>query len=268
MKNLGRKFITKIKNNKLVIIMFTIICALGCLSYNQYHKILSMKETIFSKNAEIFTVSQDRDTLSYLNRLYQQDIDDYKLMEKDYDNIKSELDKLKQELIISKNTYNSVSRGDFEYMDLNEYRPVTVSELNEWIDKRAPENSPFRGKAADFIMAARLKNKDVKYFIAHCAVESQWGTSQISEGKGNYIGATAYNNDPYNSATVLYGNSFVETLENNAQWLDDNFFSKGRSSLYAMQNEGKPYAQLNDGSKNPDWTPTILDIIYHNNSIN
>ena len=120
--------------------------------------------------------------------------------------------------------------------DLGNFTMPTVEEMNEWINSKAPANSPFRNQGAVFIKAAQESGLDPRYILAHAALESAWGTSSICQKKHNYFGIGAIDNDPYNKA-----HTFDEGLENGivegAKWISKYYYNGnyGQTTLRKMR---------------------------------
>ena len=204
------------------------------------------------------------------NEFCKKDIEVYKsLVEKaeidsqtyevQYKQVSEELNTLKEQIVISKENEARASRGDIATMELTEYAILTVDEMNEWIAKTAPSNSPFIGNGRLFLEASAASGLSPKYLLAHAALESTWGTSPRAVNKNNYFGITAYNHDPYNSAKSF--NSMEEGIIEGAMWIKRHFTDKGRTSLHDMLYEGSAYAQNDDGTPNTEWLNQISSII-------
>lgn len=149
------------------------------------------------------------------------------------------------------------------YQDLGNYNPMTVDEMNNFINYWAKMNGhdAFVGHGDVFIKAAEETGLDPRYILAHAATESAWGTSKLAREKGNYFGITAYNGDEYNSATN-FGKG-LDSIVSGAKWIKKNFYDNGQKSLYDMI-YAKPnhrYAVYNDGSPNDYWVSTIASIM-------
>lgn len=132
---------------------------------------------------------------------------------------------------------------------------ITAKELDAWIDEVAPANSSMRGLGATFIEAGEKSGLDPRYLVAHSAVETGWGTSNLSKGgdpnKGNWFGIGAFDDNPNNGFN--YGNGIV----GGAQWIADNFYKNGQTTLDKMRHNGGQHEYATD----PNWDKTIASIM-------
>ena len=149
------------------------------------------------------------------------------------------------------------SKIPYQKLDTNFY--VTAKELNTWIDKQAPKDSPFRNNGEVFIEASKKSKLNPYYIVAHAALESAWGTSAIANEKHNYFGITAYNNSPGQSATSF--DSFTNGIIGGAEWIAKNYTTEGQNTLDSMIFGPKAYCQLNDGTPSQAWINQISDIM-------
>lgn len=156
------------------------------------------------------------------------------------------------------------NKHNYHQKDLTVYDEMTVNDLNEWIADRAPDDSPFIGKADMFIQASDKAGLDPKYIVAHAALESGWGTSDIFKAKNNYFGIEAYNHDPFNSAKSF--SDGVEGLIEGVLWIRDYYIKEGQNTLDKMINGKKAYAMEynGEGVLVPDqtWITKIVSIIH------
>ena len=116
--------------------------------------------------------------------------------------------------------------------------------MNEWIDNMAPSDSPFRNNGAVFIKAANESGLDPRYILAHAAIESGWGRSNICKTKHNYFGIAAY--DSNTSAAYSMGDGLENGIINGANWIAKNYTNKDQETLYKMIYGKKQYASTAD----------------------
>lgn len=182
-------------------------------------------------------------------------LEDKKHVEEDFNNLKEEI-KLSKER-------EEAYRYDYENKNLRNYAIYSVDEMNEWIDQRAPEDSPFRGEGEVFLEASVETDLDPKYIVAHAALESDWGKSNIAQNKNNYFGIGAYNYDPRNCAKDFETNSFDSSIIEGAKWINENYTSKGQDTLNKMLYGKNTYCTLDDNETPDDrWARKIVDIVY------
>lgn len=259
------------KRNRTV--LMTLICMLTVSSIG--YKILSDNErkinliseyeqTIEQLKLELSTVNAVKETLMILNEDYQSENSKYRIAVASLENTVETYNHKIYELehIISSSIQydaNNYSRGSLENKPLDKYAIISEQELNQWISERAPEGSPFIGRADIFLEAAKQSELDPKYIIAHAALESLWGTSEISRDKNNFFGIAAYNHDPYNSAKSF--GSFKEGIIQGAIWIKKNYIDEGQNTLSKMIYGNKAYCVDDDGTPSQSWIDKIVSII-------
>lgn len=161
-------------------------------------------------------------------------------------------------------TSSSTSVGDSNYVfdgkdlrhkPLNKFSKISVSEMNDWINRIAPANSPFRGKGDVFIRASEESGLDPKYIFAHAATESAYGTSDYAKA-GNFFGIGAFDSNPDNAYN--YGHdSMDEGLIEGAKWIARNYTNVGQDTLYKMRFNNGSHEYASD----PEWANTIASIM-------
>lgn len=181
--------------------------------------------------------------------------------EQEKDEIQKKYDELKEEIKLSKELEESY-RYDFENKDLRTFEIYTVDEMNQWIDNRAPEDSPFKGEGEVFLEASAETGLDPKYLVAHAALESAWGESSIANDKNNYYGIGAYNSTPTSSA-YTFEDSFESGIKEGAVWIKENYIEKGKNTLNKMNEGPDAYCTLDDEVTPDDsWVRKIVNIVY------
>lgn len=182
-------------------------------------------------------------------------------IKKEKKEVENDLKNLQEEIKLSKE-YEEAHKYDYDNKDLTKFAIYTVDEMNEWIAERAPEDSPFIGEGETFLKASNESGLDPKYLVAHAALESSWGTSNIASVKSNYYGIGAYNSSPM-SSSYEFDNSFEGGIIEGARWIKDNYTSKGKNTLNKMQSYSGAYCTLDD-EKTPDdsWQRKIVNIVY------
>ncbi|MCK9198878.1 MAG: peptidoglycan DD-metalloendopeptidase family protein, partial [Bacilli bacterium] len=144
---------------------------------------------------------------------------------------------------------------EIAYQKLNKFSSLSDADLNTWINKVAPANSPFRNNGAVFNAASTASGLDPRYILAHAAQESGWGTSSICKQKGNYFGIGAFDSSPGVSAYFM-GNSLKTGIVEGAKWIAKNYTNQGQDTLYLMEYGNKRYASDVDG-----WINNISSIM-------
>ena len=73
----------------------------------------------------------------------------------------------------------------------------------------------------------KLQNKNMGvnalYLVAHSALESAWGRSNIAKAKNNFFGIAAYDSSPYTSATKF--DNVDAGILGAARWINDKYLS-------------------------------------------
>lgn len=145
------------------------------------------------------------------------------------------------------------------YTNLSNMRTVSVDQINyiiDYWDSLYELNSPFKDQGQAFIDASRESGLDPVYILAHAALESAWGTSNIAQDKYNYFGIGAFDDDPYENSFVV-GSDTYSGIVLGAKWISDNYYKKGQTSLYSMRyNHGE-----NEYCTSFTWMYEISDII-------
>lgn len=139
--------------------------------------------------------------------------------------------------------------------DLGVFTSITVDQMNNWIAYERREYSPFHGQGAIFIEASQKSGLDPRYILAHAAIESGWGTSNICRAKGNYFGIGAFDNSPMQSAYTFSPGNLRSCIIAGAMWIKKNFYNRGQKSLNQMQIAPHRYAT------DPDWAHSISSIM-------
>ena len=224
---------------------------------NQIEEMESSYKSKIAKLESDYKIMESKcETYEYLYDSSNIEVSKYK---QQADNADAELQELKSQIYLSKKSTENLSRGNYRYNDLSNYAIMTVDEMNDWIAARAPKDSPFIGKGEFFLKLGQQYDMDPKYIIAHAGVESGWGKYTL--GKNNYFGIGAYNSSPVSSA-LTFSNGFEAGIAEGVQWIYNNYYSKGYTTLNEMIHGGKSYAQYDDGTPNTKWIDQIEKIIF------
>ena len=101
-------------------------------------------------------------------------------------------------------------------MDLSMPSGLTLSDYKTVLSNNLSDKNKIFEQNAEFFYKAEQKYKVNGIFIAAVGIhESAWGTSKIANDKNNLFGFTAYDSDPYNSATSFdtYENAINKVAE-------------------------------------------------------
>lgn len=142
----------------------------------------------------------------------------------------------------------------YRNMDIRGKTSLTVDQLNEWIQQKAPFGSSLVGKGQYFLDAQEASGLNAEYLIAHAAEETGWGTSNIAKTKNNYYGIGAFDSSPLLSAYGFDGQR--AGIIEGAKWIADNYANAGQSTLNSMRNNGGTH----EYATNPLWDDNIASI--------
>lgn len=79
-------------------------------------------------------------------------------------------------------SHSRYTHGEMQFADLRMFTGMNAAQMDSIINSYAPANSMLRGKGYVFVDAARSENINEAYLLAHCALESGWGTSELARG--------------------------------------------------------------------------------------
>ena len=154
--------------------------------------------------------------------------------------------------------------GNMQFVDLRHTTGLSADQINTIINAYAPQNSSIRGRGAAFVQAAQTYNLNESYLLAHCALESGWGTSALSNGSINYdgtpidgivypkgvyynfFGIGAIDSSPYSggaSYAIRNGwDSIDKAITGGAKWIAEGYIYRdvynaqySQPTLYAMK---------------------------------
>ena len=121
------------------------------------------------------------------------------------------------------------------------------------------KGSRLAGKGAIFKEAERRYQINALYLMAHSALESSWGRSQIAKDKNNFFGIAAYDSTPYHSAKSF--DNVDKGILGAAKWIRENYLDEGRTHL-GNKSSGMNVLYASD----PYWGEKIASIMMTINS--
>ena len=126
---------------------------------------------------------------------------------------------------------------DYLHENLGSWSEITVDEMNAWINKKcsSKSSSTFIGHGDAFIKAANMSGLDPRYILAHAALETGWGTSNICKTKNNYFGINAKDSSPFTSA-YTFGSGIEEGVCGGAMWIRKNYYDRHKQRTIYMMN--------------------------------
>ena len=120
-------------------------------------------------------------------------------------------------------------KNPFLYKNLREPSNYSAAELNKIYSMMNLQDSPLAGKGATFKEAEERYGVNALYLMAHSALESAWGRSQIARDKNNFFGIAAYDTSPYLSAKSF--DNVDKGILGAAKWIRENYIDYGRDHL-------------------------------------
>ena len=120
-------------------------------------------------------------------------------------------------------------KNPFLYKNLREPSNYSAAELNKIYSMMNLQDSPLAGKGATFKEAEERYGINALYLMAHSALESAWGRSQIARDKNNFFGIAAYDTSPYLSAKSF--DNVDKGILGAAKWIRENYIDYGRDHL-------------------------------------
>jgi len=147
----------------------------------------------------------------------------------------------------------------FLYRDLRKPTNYTAAELDKVYSLMNIKGSRLAGKGAVFKEAEKRYQVNALYLMAHSALESAWGRSQIAKDKNNFFGIAAYDTTPYDSAKSF--DNVDKGILGAAKWIRENYIDEGRTYL-GNKSSGMNVLYASD----PYWGEKIASIMMTINS--
>ena len=150
-------------------------------------------------------------------------------------------------------------KNRFLFKNLTEPTNYSADELNRVYSMMNFRNSRLAGKGAIFKEAEKRYGVNALYLMAHSALESAWGRSQIANDKNNFFGIAAYDTSPYDSAKKF--DDVDKGILGAAKWIRENYIDRGRDHL------GNKATGMNVRyASDPYWGEKIASIMMNINS--
>ena len=157
------------------------------------------------------------------------------------------------------NFENFTVENPFLFRDLRKPTNYTAEELDKVYSLMNIKGSRLAGKGAIFKEAEERYQVNALYLIAHSALESAWGRSQIAKDKNNFFGIAAYDTTPYDSAKSF--DDVDKGILGAAKWIRENYIDNGRTYL-GNKSSGMNVLYASD----PYWGEKIASIMMSINS--
>ena len=151
----------------------------------------------------------------------------------------------------------------FQFSNLKSRTNYTAADINRLYSIMGASDSKLAGKGATFKAAEQRYGVNALYLVAHSALESAWGRSNIAKDKNNFFGISAYDDSPYTSATKY--DNVDSGIMGAARWINERY----------LHNSGYPangaYLGNKAGGMNvnyataPYWGESIASIMFSAN---
>ena len=233
------------------------------VNYSGYYKVVSLYIPVYDANGRILShVSKDtvlfRDNRSTANGRIPVQVA----------GLTGYVNTSQVTAVDSSNTFipDYVSDGTYVYHRYSPYTKIMVAHhnANMQVGKSyySADGINF-GTGATFKAAEQRYGVNALYLVAHSALESAWGRSNIAKDKNNFFGISAYDDSPYTSATKY--DNVDSGIMGAARWINERY----------LHNSGYPangaYLGNKAGGMNvnyataPYWGESIASIMFNAN---
>ena len=142
----------------------------------------------------------------------------------------------------------------FLFKDLTEPTNYSAEDLDKVFNLLNIDNSLLENKGATFKEAEEHYHINALYLLAHSALESDWGRSNIAKDKHNFFGITAYDTTPYLSAKIF--DDVDKGILGATKWIKENYIDRGRTFL------GNKASGMNvEYASDPYWGEKIASVM-------
>ena len=142
----------------------------------------------------------------------------------------------------------------FLFKDLTEATNYSAEDLDKVFSLLNINNSLLENKGATFKEAEEHYHINALYLLAHSALESDWGRSNIAKDKNNFFGITAYDTTPYLSAKTF--DDVDKGILGASKWIKENYIDRGRTFL------GNKASGMNvEYASDPYWGEKIASVM-------
>ena len=142
----------------------------------------------------------------------------------------------------------------FLFKDLTEATNYSAEDLDKVFSLLNINNSLLENKGATFKEAEEHYHINALYLLAHSALESDWGRSNIAKDKNNFFGITAYDTTPYLSAKTF--DDVDKGILGATKWIKENYIDRGRTFL------GNKASGMNvEYASDPYWGEKIASVM-------
>ena len=142
----------------------------------------------------------------------------------------------------------------FLFKNLTEATNYSAEDLDKVFSLLNINNSLLENKGATFKKAEEHYHINALYLLAHSALESDWGRSNIAKDKNNFFGITAYDTTPYLSAKTF--DDVDKGILGATKWIKENYIDRGRTFL------GNKASGMNvEYASDPYWGEKIASVM-------
>ena len=151
----------------------------------------------------------------------------------------------------------------FQFSNLKSRSNYTAADINRLYSLMGANNGKLAGKGATFKAAEQKYGVNALYLVAHSALESAWGKSQIAKDKNNFFGIAAYDSTPYTSATKF--DDVDSGILGAARWIDRNYLSNTGYPARGAYLGNKANGMNVNYATAPYWGESIASIMFSAN---
>ena len=151
----------------------------------------------------------------------------------------------------------------FQFSSLKSKTNYTAADINKLYTLMGASNSMLAGKGATFKAAEQKYGVNALYLVAHSALESAWGKSNIAKAKNNFFGIAAYDSSPYTSATK-FDNVHAGIL-GAARWINEKYLSNSSYPARGAHLGNKVSGMNVNYATAPHWGESIASIMFDAN---
>ena len=151
----------------------------------------------------------------------------------------------------------------FQFSNLKSKTNYTAADINKLYTLMGASNSMLAGKGAAFKAAEQKYGVNALYLVAHSALESAWGRSNIAKAKNNFFGIAAYDSSPYTSATKF--DNVDAGILGAARWINEKYLSNSSFPAKGAYLGNKVGGMNVNYATAPYWGESIASIMFDAN---
>ena len=151
----------------------------------------------------------------------------------------------------------------FQFSSLKTKTNYSAADINKLYTLMGASNSMLAGKGATFKAAEQKYGVNALYLVAHSALESAWGKSNIAKAKNNFFGIAAYDSSPYTSATRF--DNVDGGILGAARWINEKYLSNSSYPARGAYLGNKANGMNVNYATAPYWGESIASIMFDAN---